>query len=61
MCFREGREGKAHLPSVPQSYLGELVLLGPTILGSISLEVLISKGDELALRGLVRILLKIEH
>lgn len=61
MCHQEGREGKAHLPSVPQSYLGELMLLVPTTLGSVGLEVLIPKGDELALRDLVRILLNIEH
>jgi len=61
MCLQEGRGGKAHLPSVPQSYLGELVLLVPTTLGSVGLEVLIPKADELALRDLVRILLNIEH
>lgn len=61
MCLQEGRGGKAHIPSVPQSYLGELVLLVPTTLGSVCLEVLIPKADELALRDLVRILLNIEH
>ena len=59
--FPGGKRRKGPPPISSTKLFGELVLLGPTSLGSISLEVLISKGDELALRGLVRILLKIEH
>lgn len=54
MCFQEGREGKGPPPISSTGYLGELCSV-PTILGSIGLEVLISKGDRAVLRGLARI------
>lgn len=59
--FQEEEKERPTSHQFHRAIWGELVLLVPTILGSIGLEVLISKGDELALRGLVRILLKIEH
>lgn len=47
-------------PSVPENYSGVLVPLVLTTLGPVGLEVLIPRGDELALGDLTRVLLNIE-